>query len=39
MQIRYKEQLFEIKAVINPYLRNESLEIMCIEKVKRSKNE
>lgn len=39
MQIRYKDKVFEIQNIINPCMSNESLEIMCIEKVKRSKNE
>lgn len=35
MQIKYKERLFEIQTIINPYMQNEKLEIMCIEKVKK----
>lgn len=34
MLIKFKERIFEIKNIINPYMKNEMLEIMCIEKVK-----
>lgn len=33
MQIRYRDRIFEIQTIINPGMKNESLEIMCGEKV------
>lgn len=34
MLIRYKDKIFEIQNIINPYFADVSLEFMCIEKVK-----
>lgn len=35
MLIKFQERVFEIKNIINPYMKNEKLEIMCIERVER----
>lgn len=31
MQIRFKDHRFEIRYILNPYFRNETLEIFCQE--------
>ncbi|MGD6845236.1 phage head closure protein [Bacillus infantis] len=31
MQIKFRESLFEIKYILNPYFKNETLEIFCTE--------
>lgn len=33
MKIRFRDRLFEIQTLINPGEMNESLEMMCVEKV------